>query len=63
MRLGGQVVSDTIFTGSDGSAIATLVKDPGVPPPDSIVVTVRAERTRGATVPGSGQRFIVRFTP
>ncbi len=25
-------------------------------------VTVRAERTRGATVPGSGQRFIIRFT-
>jgi len=59
--LGGNVVSDTILTGSDGSAVATLVKQAGVPPPDSVVVTVRAERTRHATVPGSGQRFIIRF--
>jgi hypothetical protein len=28
---------------------------------DSAVVTVRAERTRGAAVPGSGQRFVIRF--
>jgi hypothetical protein len=28
---------------------------------DSAIVTVRAERTRGAPVPGSGQRFIIRF--
>jgi hypothetical protein len=61
--LGGGVVSDTLFTGADGTAAATLVKTAGVAPPDSIVVTVRAERTRGAAVPGSGQRFIVRFTP
>jgi hypothetical protein len=61
--LGGGVVADTLFTGSDGTAVGTLVKAAGVPPPDSIVVTVRAERTRGAPVPGSGQRFIVRFTP
>jgi hypothetical protein len=61
--LGGSVVSDTLFTGSEGTAVATLVKAAGVPPPDSIVVTVQARRTRGATVAGSGQRFIVRFTP
>lgn len=60
--LGGGVVSDTILTGSDGTAVATLVKQPGVAPPESVVVTVHAERTRHATVPGSGQRFIVRFT-
>ena len=42
-------------------AIETLVKQAGVAPPDSVVVSVRAERTRGAAVPGSGQRFIVRF--
>lgn len=59
--LGGNVVSDTILTGSDGTAVATLVKQAGVAPPDSVVVTVSAERTRHAIVPGSGQRFIVRF--
>ena len=61
--LGGSVVSDTLLTGADGLATGTLVKAAGVPPPDSIVVTVSTERTRGAIVAGSGQRFIVRFTP
>lgn len=61
--LAGSVAADTIFTASDGTAIETLVKQAGVAPPDSVVVSVRAERTRGTAVPGSGQRFIVRFTP
>ena len=61
--LAGGVVSDTILTGPDGTATAQLVKAEGVAPPESLVVTVRAERTRGATVAGSGQRFIIRFTP
>ena len=38
-----------------------LVRVAGQPPVDSAVVTVRAERTRGAAVPGSGQRFVIRF--
>jgi hypothetical protein len=59
--LGGNVVSDTILTGADGTAVATLVKQAGVAPPDSVVVTVSAERTRHAVVPGSGQRFVIRF--
>jgi hypothetical protein len=60
--LQGNVVADTVTTGSDGNASTTLVVVTGSTPPDSAIVTVRAERTRGATVPGSGQRFIIRFT-
>ena len=60
--LQGSVVADTLPTGSDGNASTTLVVVAGSTPPDSAIVTVRAERTRGATVPGSGQRFIIRFT-
>jgi Bacterial Ig-like domain (group 2) len=60
--LQGNVVSDTLPTGSDGNASTTLVVVTGSIPPDSAIVTVRAERTGGATVPGSGQRFIIRFT-
>jgi hypothetical protein len=59
--LQGSVVADTILTGSDGNASTALVVVAGSLPPDSAIVTVRAERTRGAPVPGSGQRFIIRF--
>jgi Bacterial Ig-like domain (group 2) len=61
--LNGNVVSDTIITGTDGTAIGRLVVVPGATVPDSVIVEVRAEHTRGAPVPGSGQRFIVRFQP
>lgn len=60
--LQGGVVADTLPTASDGNASTTLVVVAGSTPPDSAIVTVRAERTRGATVPGSGQRFIIHFT-
>lgn len=60
--LQGNVVSDTVLTGGDGNAAIALVVVSGTLPPDSAIVTVRAERTRGAVVPGSGQRFILRFT-
>jgi hypothetical protein len=60
--LQGNVAADTLPTGSDGNGSTTLVVVTGSTPPDSAIVTVRAERTRGATVPGSGQRFIIRFT-
>lgn len=63
VRLGGPVVADTLLTDANGAATATLVKDAGVAPPESLVVTVSAVRTRGSVVPGSGQRFIIRFTP
>lgn len=61
--LGGNAVSDTIITGTDGTAIARLAVVPGATAPDSVIVEVRAEHVRGAAVPGSGQRFIVRFQP
>ena len=60
---GSGVVADTVLTGSDGTATVALGKAAGAAPPESLVVTVSAVRTRGATVPGSGQRFIIRFTP
>lgn len=61
--IGGAVV-DTFTTGSDGIVTnARLVPVAGAVLPDSVVVEVRAIRTRGATVPGSGQHFFVRFQP
>lgn len=58
----GGVQSDTVTTGADGTVTGMqLVRVAGRPPVDSAIVTVRAERTRGAEVPGSGQRFIIRF--
>lgn len=59
--LQGNVVADTVATGADGNAALALVVVTGSTPPDSAIVTVGAERTRGAVVPGSGQRFIIRF--
>jgi hypothetical protein len=59
--LAGSVVSDTLVTGSTGTATAKLILVPGATAPDSVIVQVGAQRTRGAVVPGSGQRFIVRF--
>jgi hypothetical protein len=61
--LANGLVVDTVLTGSDGMASNTLSLVPGAAPPLSVVVEVRAERTRGATVPGSGQRFNVQFQP
>lgn len=61
--LTGSVVSDTVVTGADGTATIGLALAAGATAPDSVIVQVRAERTRGAAVPGSGARFIVRFQP
>jgi hypothetical protein len=53
---------DTAATGADGTVTAlTLTRIAGLTAPDTAIVTVRATRTRGAVVPGSGQRFIVLF--
>ena len=60
---GSGVVFDTVLTATDGTATVALAKSAGVPPPESLVVTISSVRTRGAPVRGSGQRFIVRFTP
>jgi Bacterial Ig-like domain (group 2) len=59
----GGAVADTLVTGADGTASATLSVVAGATPSDTVIVTVRAERTRGAAVPGSGQRFIVVYQP
>jgi hypothetical protein len=61
--LSGSVAADTLLTGADGTAITRLAVVPGATVPDSVIVEVRAEHTRGAPVTGSGQRFIVRFQP
>jgi protein involved in polysaccharide export with SLBB domain len=39
----------------------TLRRTNGIAQPDSVIVEVFAFRPSQATVPGSGQRFIVRF--
>lgn len=61
--LAGGVVADTLVTAADGTASATLSVVAGATPPDTVIVTVRAERTRGAPVPGSGQHFLVVYQP
>jgi hypothetical protein len=62
VTLTGGVLSDTVQTESDGTITSeTLTLDPSKVRPDSTIIEVRANRTHGAPVPGSGQRFIVRF--
>ena len=62
VALTGGVQADTVNTGSDGTvAGVALTRVAGAAPVDSAIVEVRALRTRGAVVPGSGQRFIIRF--
>lgn len=60
--LSGGVLIDTLLTGTDGTVSGvTLSLASGAVAPESTVVQVRASRTRGGVVPGSGQRFIVRY--
>jgi hypothetical protein len=62
VTLTGGAQTDTVNTGADGTVTGMqVIRVPGRPPVDSAIVPVRAERTRGAPVPGSGQRFIIRF--
>ncbi len=61
VQLAGGVQSDTLTTATDGTVSAVLSQVPGQVPPDTAIVQVRATRTRGAAVPGSGQRFIILF--
>ena len=62
VALTGGAQTDTVNTGADGTVVGfQLVRVAGQPVVDSVVVTVSAERTRGAPVPGSGQRFVIRF--
>lgn len=53
---------DTVRTASSGiPSPAVLVRRVGATQPDSAIVTVSASRRNGSSVPGSGQRFIIRF--
>ena len=61
VQLAGGVQSDTVLTIADGTAAIALSQVSGQTPPDTAIVEVRANRTRGSAVPGSGQRFIVLF--
>ena len=55
-------LSVTATTGTDGAvSTLTLNRGFGFAQPDTAFVEVRASRTHGAPVPGSGQRFIVLF--
>jgi hypothetical protein len=60
VELPGGVLADTLTTGTDGAVPGvTLNRVAGIAQPDTAIVEVRASRTRGEPVPGSGQRFIV----
>lgn len=61
VQLAGGVQSDTVLTGAEGTASVVVGLVSGQVPPDTAIVQVRAERTRGGAVPGSGQRFILLF--
>jgi hypothetical protein len=62
VELPGGVLADTVQTGTDGAVSSvTLNRVNGTTQPDTAIVEVRAFRTHGAPVPGSGQRFIVLF--
>jgi hypothetical protein len=52
---------DTLQTAADGTAGVSVTRVAGAVVTDSVFVEVRASRTRGGPVPGSGQRFIVLF--
>jgi hypothetical protein len=62
VELPGGVLADTVPTGTDGAVSGvTLNRANGTSQPDTAIVEVRALRTHGEVVPGSGQRFIVLF--
>jgi hypothetical protein len=61
VELPGGVLVDTLTTGTDGAVSTVTLNRVGIAQPDTAIVEVRASRTRGAAVPGSGQRFIVLF--
>lgn len=56
-------LADTVATGADGTPTVpiTLRRVPGRTAPDSATVEVASFRVRGTAVPGSGQRFVIRF--
>ncbi len=63
VELTGGALMLTATTGSDGtpSPLVSLNRVTGTTAPATAIVTVSATTGAGATVPGSGQRFIVNF--
>ena len=63
VEITGDGIADTVITGVDGfpSPPVTLSRVVGQPTPQHVHVEVRVFRRSGAPVPGSGERFIVRF--
>lgn len=63
VTLNGGVLSRSVITGANGQPVTTVYVRPipGLARPDSVLVAVNAYRPSGATIPGSGQQFIVRF--
>jgi hypothetical protein len=62
VELPNAAVTDTVLTGTDGAVSSvTLNRVNGTTQPATGIVEVRAFRTRGEAVPGSGQRFTVNF--
>jgi len=61
VELPGGVLTDTLNTGTDGAVTIVTLNRVTLAQPDTAIVEVRAFRTRGAPVPGSGQRFRVIF--
>ncbi len=63
VELSGGVLALTAITGADGTPASSVTVNRviGRPAPDSAIVVVSAATATGAAVPGSGQRFIIRF--
>jgi hypothetical protein len=62
VELPNAALTDTVLTGTDGAVSSvTLNRVNGTTQPPTAIVEVRAFRTRGAAVPGSGQRFTINF--
>lgn len=62
VELPNAALTDTVLTGTDGAVSSvTLSRVNGTTQPATAIVEVRAFRTRGEAVPGSGQRFTVNF--
>jgi len=64
VELSNGEVADTAITGSNGEPATpvTLLRRPGMTPPDSAIVEISATKYQGTVVvPGSGQRWIIRF--
>ena len=66
VEFGNQMLADTATTGSNGEPLnpVVIMRVAGVTPPDSAIVEISATKHQGTeVVPGSGQRWIIRFIP